>query len=356
MKILLVSPLPPPSGGLATWTQELIEYAPQLEIEISVVNTALIGERIKLKNGKMSVVDEIIRSVRIVQALRKKLRKEKYNVVHINTVCSPKGMLRDLVCAYSCGHIPMVLQCHCNVSDWVGKSKLSISMLRKLVRIANKTLVLNSKSQEAVKSITDCESIRVPNFITVANEIVNVTIRDRVERIVFVGRVRIEKGIGEIFQAAAQLPDIYFGVIGSIDKRVNALERPVNVELLGEKSHADVAIELSRADVFLFPSYSEGFSIALLEAMHAGLPIIATDVGANADMLEKHGGIIVPTKNIEAIVAAINRMKCFELRRAMSAYNTNKVAMEYSIDSVGKKLRDIYASVAADYACDTNKM
>lgn len=47
------------------------------------------------------------------------------------------------------------------------------------------------------------------------------------------------------------------------------------------------------------------FSNALLEAMSVGLPIIASNVGANADMIEENGGVIVPVRDVQAIVDAI---------------------------------------------------
>ena len=71
---------------------------------------------------------------------------------------------------------------------------------------------------------------------------------------------------------------------------------------------------LDKADVFLFPSYTEGFSISLTEAMASGLPCIASDVGANQDMLENHGGILIKTKKIriswcsECIIAISKRI------------------------------------------------
>ena len=91
------------------------------------------------------------------------------------------------------------------------------------------------------------------------------------------------------------------------------------VELLGDKE--DVKPFLSNMDIFVMSSVSEGYSIALLEACAVGLPIVATDVGGNSEIVQ-HGknGLIVPpkdpvalAKNISALIQDKNMCKQFAL-------------------------------------------
>ena len=346
MKVLLVSPLPPPSGGLATWTEELVKYTSRTELEIDVVNTSLTGQRATLKGGKIHISDELSRSIRIIRDMIKHISQKKYDAVHVNTVCSTKGMLRDLICMCVCGRTPIVLQCHCNVSDWIGQKKAAIFLFRELAKRAERILVLNSQSQIAVKEITGRESICVPNFL--ASDLQHSkqkTVRERIEQVVYVGRVRAAKGMVELLETANQMPDVHFTVIGSVDDEISGKKIPSNVCLAGEKSHAEVEEELEKADVFLFPSYSEGFSIALLEAMRAGLPVVATDVGANADMLGDRGGVIVAARNVAEIVNALRSIQSPEIRRGMSEHNIQKVRDTYSVCAVVDTLKTIYDAV-----------
>jgi len=113
--------------------------------------------------------------------------------------------------------------------------------------------------------------------------------------------------------------------------------KPPNIVLLGEKNKLEVKKELSEADIFMFVSYfsGEGFSNALAEAMASGLPCIVTDWAANKDMIEDFGGIVVPIKDTNAMVDAINKLEQNkQLRQKQSKWNIDKVISSYIDDIV----------------------
>ena len=76
--------------------------------------------------------------------------------------------------------------------------------------------------------------------------------------------------------------------------------------------------------------------------MSRGIPIITTDVGANMEMLEEKGGIIVPPKSIEALNSAIKTAKNQKKREFMSAWNIKKVLNSYCISKVFLEIRKKY--------------
>ena len=80
----------------------------------------------------------------------------------------------------------------------------------------------------------------------------------------------------------------------------------------------------------------------MLEAMACGLPCIATDVGANGDMLEDKGGIIVPVKNVDAIIDAFEKLEDNNIRKDISNWNIEKVKNNYTRTSVLDEIMDIY--------------
>lgn len=70
--------------------------------------------------------------------------------------------------------------------------------------------------------------------------------------------------------------------------------------------------------------------------------MIATDVGANADMIENKGGVIVPVGDVTAMEKAIVEMNDVGLRKNMSEWNIDKVEMNYTTRSVMKKFINEY--------------
>ena len=140
-------------------------------------------------------------------------------------------------------------------------------------------------------------------------------------------------------------PEIVFSMVGEVGSEAASWECPDNVKLLGVKDHSQVLSDLDDADLFLFPSHTEGFPLALAEAMARGLPVIATNVGANEEMLESKGGIIVPVGDVEAMKATLEQLKSPETRQKMSDWNRNKVREQYETSQVIRFLMQCYKNV-----------
>ena len=115
MRVLLLSPLPPPSGGIARWTERYLEWC-NGKPDVAVVNTALQGERAGEAGKQRKLTDEIKRALYVIRETNKGL-KRKTDIVHINTSCSRFGILRDWICL-ELAHkkkVPVIVHCHCNI-------------------------------------------------------------------------------------------------------------------------------------------------------------------------------------------------------------------------------------------------
>lgn len=166
----------------------------------------------------------------------------------------------------------------------------------------------------------------------------------QIKRVVYVGQVRKSKGVDSIIEVAKNNKKIFFDIVGPLTSEYDeaALSRIENIVLHGAQKKDYVKKILDKADIFLFPTKSEGFSLALLEAMARGLPVITTDVGANKDMIEDNGGVIVPVNDSDAIDVAIQQMSDKNIREQMSNFNVAKVERNYTIDIVMQRLTDLY--------------
>lgn len=115
------------------------------------------------------------------------------------------------------------------------------------------------------------------------------------------------------------------------------------VRLVGYRE--DVLDLLSSFDVFVLSSLSEGLSVALLEAMSVGIPVIATDVGGNKDILQAgHNGILVPTKDSEKMAEEIFKVLTdTKLSSSLGRAAMKTVRTEYSMSRMVGAYMDIYS-------------
>ena len=349
MNILLLSPLPPPSGGISRWTERYIAWC-KTRAKVIVVNTAVSGYRIHQAGAPKRLVDETCRAVRILSDTRKAIHRGLFDVMHLNTSCSRIGIFRDLLCArqaYKAG-ISIVVQCHCNIEDQLGNNRFAKKAFKEIVDKAAYVLTLNQPSLAYVEKASKTPAGICPNFLLREQMAEQHIIHPQLRTVVYVGDICIAKGSREILEVAAMLPEVHFRLIGSVAQEIADMTYPTNVTFTGCLEQEDVEKELDAADAFVFPSYSEGFSQALLEAMARGLPIVASDVGANRDMIEDKGGVILDSISADAIVQALNRIEKPQIRTEMSAWNIKKVQQTYDYDATMHNLMNLYEKVCYD--------
>jgi glycosyltransferase involved in cell wall biosynthesis len=118
-------------------------------------------------------------------------------------------------------------------------------------------------------------------------------------------RLEPQKGVDVAIRALEQIPDAHLVVLGEGPQRAE-LERLAGdrVHLLGRVP--DVGAWLRRADVLVHPVRWEGFGLAVLEAMLAGLPVVASDVSSLPELVGD-AGLLVPPDDPSALAAAVNQ-------------------------------------------------
>lgn len=345
MKLLLISVKSNVSrGGIATWTERFLNQCDTHGISCDLVNMEAVGKRAEQGTAKRNLKDELIRTRRIFKDLKTCLKNERYDAVHLNSSCGSFGLFRDYMIAKRIKKkkLRLVVHFHCDIPYWI-KSSTSRKYLGKLISLSDEHLVLCENSRVYLEKNYGISSIKVPNFIDESSILQDTkTIHDTLKNVMFVGRISKAKGAEEIYALARSFPDLSFCLIGDASDAVLAWEKPDNITLTGGKPHDEVLKYLKDGDLFLFPSHSEGFSLALTEAMAMGLPSIATDVGANADMLADGCGVIVSVGDVDAMADAIHALNDPEKRKLMSENAVKKVREQYATDIIVENFKKYY--------------
>jgi glycosyltransferase involved in cell wall biosynthesis len=172
--------------------------------------------------------------------------------------------------------------------------------------------------------------------------------------IITVGRFARAKGYEDMIQAFHLLrqkdPNPKLVMVGSgtsadtIRSQIQDLDLDQSVILTGERE--DVYQLLALSDVYASSSHREGLPLAVLEAMMAGLPVVATSVGDIPNVVTKETGVLVPPHHPELLAAALeDLLRDPQKRRSMGQAAYQRAMNEYSVDAWMKKHVALYHEV-----------
>lgn len=163
-------------------------------------------------------------------------------------------------------------------------------------------------------------------------------------RVLFLGNIHLRKGIGPLFDAINSMrgAPAEFWFVGERQVSIPVqLQFNPNVRWIGPVSRSETVKYYRDADVFILPTFSDGFGLTQLEAQASGLPVIASQ---NCGNVVEHGwnGLLLETVSTDEIVDTLNyAMANPQVLAVMSANATQHVAA-YSLDCLSHNLRNIF--------------
>ncbi len=164
--------------------------------------------------------------------------------------------------------------------------------------------------------------------------------------ILSVGELNKNKNHEIVIKALAQLPDVHYVIVGEgilkehllrMAQMYGVIER---VHLLGFRKDAQEIYYL--ADIYCHPSFREGLSVAVMEAMAAGLPIVCSDIRGNRDLItDGQSGLLLADSSVNSYAESINRLLVNpDLRREMGDKNMHIIdgLDKRNVDLIMKKI------------------
>ena len=169
---------------------------------------------------------------------------------------------------------------------------------------------------------------------------------------VTVAVLRPKKGIEVLLEAATRVPDAYFLIVGDGPKREewNALAQQLGVadRIRWAGYRRDVDALLAGCDLFVHPSLDDAFPTVLLEAMAAGLPVVATRVGGIPEIVSDFTGRLVAAGDAGELAAAIDALMNDDVARKRMSVAAEKTATEsFSTEAWIARLDAVYREVLA---------
>ncbi|MBM4399494.1 MAG: glycosyltransferase [Candidatus Cloacimonetes bacterium] len=280
----------------------------------------------------------------------------KIDLIHVN-FAQPDGIAVRHICKRL--EIPYIMTEHHGIIGHLLQSRCLRKQILNVYCDSAKTIVVSEFTKNQIEKYSShnftCEVI--PNGVQVER----FTVKDKntePRNLVYIGNLIHSKGIHILIIALSVLKEqnlrYRLSVIGDgkYKDELVKLTKSLNVEsyvtFFGAKSSKDIDRLLPEHDILILPSFVESFSIVLIEAMAAGLPVIATKCGGpELIVTEETGSLITPNSVNELVDALVNMIKNWD------KYNPdnirNYVSQRYDIRIVNDRISMLYKEVLNTY-------
>lgn len=365
LRVLVVGDAAPARGGIATYAETIAQDTLLREhIDVFLLNTT---RRPVWKGGSISIFTLWRALVDLVRVFR---TAHRFEIVHLLTALLPMGpLLRviGLAVAARAAGARVLVHAHTGQAN-IGRSETFEPgiLLRFTLRGLHAAHVVAAVSEAGRRGLRRyAPGLHVEVLPNPIQGIPDDERRRYVDPpwIVYAGALGRAKGLLDLLESVKLLRaegrlDARLAIIGGANQLGEAEAAFIRSEyrkaglssaLLGEMEVSDVRRFLRRDAVAVMSSHSEGQPIFVMEAMAAGVPVVATDVGAVPDMVE-HGstGFIVPPRDPIRLAAALQRLiDSPEERARMGTSGRARFQECFSPDATRDALLGLYSRVGS---------
>ena len=365
----VVSSSPLDVGGVETYVLSLFRECPPERYMFRLYAPAPLARKARMLGvGTILWKTRSSLDAKAALQLRRALRVDSVDLLHI--VDPRAGTIGRLV-AKSLG-IPVVYTVH--QPPYVYTTRLKQWLYGHAERLLNARFtdrviyVSHRVHQEALslEMVAPEKAVVIPNGIVMDSYVAlghreatrrALSAPDDVPIVCCIGRLSAEKGVDVLLTALSMVIEqtrafrVWIVGDGPLRSALEAQTREMGaadlVRFLGFRD--DVPKLLQGCDVFVLPSRNEAMSLALLEAMGAGLPCVVTDVGDSAEMVRDHAaGFVVPSQASDALAVSLTRLLLDPELRCSMGNAARERARRYDIRETVHRVLDVYDAVLAD--------
>lgn len=343
IRVLMIGPARNVHGGISAVVNNYYKAGLQKKIKLTYIGTMEDGSK----------VHKLLVAVKAV--FQYLFRVGKCDIVHVN-MASDVSFYRKRIFIQIAAIFKKKIIIHQHGGDFEGfYSSLSERKQRKVRQTLNqaeKMLVIAPYLKELFSQMI-CEDkiIVMPDSVFVYGD------REKDyknQNILFLGRICKEKGIRELISAVEGIRDSYQechlilgGSFGDEETRVLAESKQNFVEMAGWLDDKGKQTYLDKCSIFALPSYFEGQSVALLEAMEAGCACVASNIGGIPQMIrDNENGLFIVPESTQSLQAGLEMVLESEVRRKTLGRKARETVQEsFNLEKNIETLLEIYQSV-----------
>lgn len=332
-------------------------------VEVVVGEDGALVEHLKQKNIIVHIVPSLVRQIaplkdiKTIFRLRNIIKRTKPDLISLHS--SKAGIVGRLAAVGT--RVPVLFTAHgWAFANGVSKKQQQLYCFieRLMAPLANKIITVSNQDKElALKYNVASEEKQVVIHNGMPEVCLNTPSSSysgmKEVKLISVARFSAQKDHKTLFLALSTLPNKCWTLKligkGPLLENYKNLARELNIadriEFLGERN--DVAELLCTSDIFLLISNWEGFPRSILEAMRAGLPVIASDVGGSAESVsDNETGYLIPRGDVDVLRQKLEILLANEdIRTRMGKAGRASFVANFTFDAMYNKTRALYQSM-----------
>ncbi len=365
MRILMLNyEFPPLGGGTGKANECILKEFADKDIKIDLITSSKNSShkeafsqqidiyKLNVHKQEKNAWNQIEILIYIIKALIKAKRLDKknnYDLIHVWT-------------GFPCGSIalffdaPYVVSLRgSDVPGYNSRFKLQYIFLKPLIKKVWKNadrIVANSKGLRDLASKTlDINIDIVPNGVNRNKFYTKTPNNSQKFTILTVSRLISRKRIKDLIKAVTYVEDVKLIVVGDGERKkyLENLSKKIQLEdrivFKGHIDNKNLPSIYSKADLFVLPSYNEGMSNSVLEAMSAGIPIIMSKTGGSDELIKNNGEIVQAGKPFK-IAEKINSYRRSPEKLEQHGKNSRRLAENFGWNKVANSYIEIYDSIS----------